>query len=126
MVINKEKEGFAHSHYITHGPSVAAIGLKVESAAAALDRAEKLCDTPFRQKVGPGELEIPAVRGVGGSLVYFLDPTSKLGKVWDVEFEPTAAPQKDSRRWTDDGRPYLAIDALRGHAVLAAFLHVAA
>ncbi len=94
LVINKEKEGFAHSHYITHGPSVAAIGLKVASAAAALDRAEKLCDTPFRQKVGPGELEIPAVRGVGGSLVYFLDPTSKLGKVWDVEFEPTAAPQK--------------------------------
>ena len=90
LVINKEKEGFAHSHYITHGPSVCAIGLKVENAAATLDRAEKLCDTPFRQKVGPGELEIPAVRGVGGSLLYFLDPTGKLGKVWDVEFEPVA------------------------------------
>ena len=88
LVINKEKEGFAHSHYITHGPSVCAIGLKVENALATLDRAERLCDTPFRQKVGPGELEIPAVRGVGGSLLYFLDPTSKLGKVWDVEFEP--------------------------------------
>ena len=87
LVINKEKEGFAHSHYITHGPSVCAIGLKVESAAAALDRAEKLCDTPFRQKVGPGELAIPAVRGVGGTLLYFLDPAGKLGKVWDVEFE---------------------------------------
>jgi 4-hydroxyphenylpyruvate dioxygenase len=94
LVINKEKEGFAHSHYITHGPSVAAIGLKVESAAATLDRAEKLCDTPFRQKVGPGELEIPAVRGVGGSLVYFLDQTSKLAKVWDVEFERINAPEK--------------------------------
>jgi 4-hydroxyphenylpyruvate dioxygenase len=88
LVINKEKEGFAHSHYITHGPSVCAIGLKVDSAAATLDRAEKLHDTPFRQKVGPGELEIPAVRGMGGSLLYFLDPTSKLAKVWDVEFEP--------------------------------------
>ncbi|HEY6025091.1 MAG TPA: TIM barrel protein [Pseudolabrys sp.] len=88
LVINKEKEGFAHSHYITHGPSVCAIGLKVDGAAATLDRAEKLHDTPFRQKVGPGELEIPAVRGMGGSLLYFLDPTSKLAKVWDVEFEP--------------------------------------
>src|SRR5262249_40741206 len=93
LVINKEKEGFAHAHYITHGPSVCAIGLKVESAAATLDRAEKLRDTPFRQKVGPGELEIPAVRGMGGSLLYFLDPTSKLAKVWDVEFEPGAAGQ---------------------------------
>jgi 4-hydroxyphenylpyruvate dioxygenase len=91
LVINKEKEGFAHSHYITHGPSVCAIGLKVDSAAATLDRAEKLRDTPFRQKVGSGELEIPAVRGMGGSLLYFLDPTSKLAKVWDVEFEPVPA-----------------------------------
>jgi 4-hydroxyphenylpyruvate dioxygenase len=96
LVINMEKEGFAHSHYITHGPSVCAIGLKVESAAAALDRAEKLCDTPFRQKVGRGELEIPAVRGMGGSLLYFLDPTSELGKVWDVEFERTSAANKEA------------------------------
>jgi 4-hydroxyphenylpyruvate dioxygenase len=88
LVINKEKEGFAHAHYITHGPSVCAIGLKVDNAADAIDRAEKLHDTPFRQKVGPGELEIPAVRGMGGSLLYFLDPTTKLAKVWDVEFDP--------------------------------------
>jgi 4-hydroxyphenylpyruvate dioxygenase len=91
LVINKEKEGFAHSHYITHGPSVCAIGLMVDSAAATLDRAEKLRDTPFRQRVGPGELEIPAVRGMGGSLLYFLDPGSKLAKVWDIEFEPVTA-----------------------------------
>jgi 4-hydroxyphenylpyruvate dioxygenase len=89
LVINKEKEGFAHSHYITHGPSVCAIGLKVASATQTLDRAEKLHDAPFRQSVGPGELEIPAVRGMGGSLLYFLDATSKLAKVWEVEFEPS-------------------------------------
>jgi 4-hydroxyphenylpyruvate dioxygenase len=91
LVLNKEKEGFAHSHYIMHGSSVCAIGLKVPSAAAALERAEKLCDTPFHQKVRPGELDIPAVRGMGGSLLYFLDETSKLGQVWDIEFDPVAA-----------------------------------
>jgi 3-dehydroshikimate dehydratase len=96
LVINQEKEGFAHSHYITHGPSVCAIGLKVQDAAATLDRAEKLHDTPFRQKVGPGELEIPAVRGMGGSLLYFVDPKSSLGKVWDVEFVPMRASNKSS------------------------------
>ena len=97
LVINKEKEGFAHSHYITHGPSVCAIGLKVESAAATLDRAEKLCDTPFRQKVGPRRAGNSGVRGMGGSLLYFLDPTSKLAKVWDVEFERTIAAGKDTK-----------------------------
>jgi 4-hydroxyphenylpyruvate dioxygenase len=91
LIINREKEGFAHSHYIMHGPSVCAIGLKVPSAAAALERAQKLCDTPFHQRVRPGELDIPAVRGMGGSLLYFLDRTSKLGQVWDVEFDKVSA-----------------------------------
>jgi 4-hydroxyphenylpyruvate dioxygenase len=96
IVINQEKEGFAHSHYITHGPSVCAIGLNVQSAKETLDRAEKLCDTPFRQKVGPRELEIPAVRGVGGSLLYFLDPTSELASVWDIEFNRVALSKNDT------------------------------
>jgi 4-hydroxyphenylpyruvate dioxygenase len=96
LVINREKEGFAHSHYITHGPSVCAIGLRVQSAAATLDRAEKLHDVPFRQKVGPGELEIPAVRGVGGSLLYFVDQDSVLANVWDVEFDPVRAADQSS------------------------------
>src|SRR5262245_60244647 len=74
IVLNVEKEGFAHSYNITHGSSVCAIGLKVEDAAATLDRAQRLLDTPFRQAVGPGELEIPAVRGLGGRLVSFTAP----------------------------------------------------
>jgi 4-hydroxyphenylpyruvate dioxygenase len=95
LVLNREKEGFAHAHQLVHGSSVCAIGLKVADAAAALDRAEKLRDTPFRQPVGPGELEIPAVRGVGGSLLYFVDSVSELGAVWDIEFEPV--PGQDDR-----------------------------
>jgi 4-hydroxyphenylpyruvate dioxygenase len=89
IVVNTEKEGFAHSYNITHGTSVCAIGLRVEDAAATLNRAQNLLDQPFRQAVGPGELEIPAVRGLGGSLIYFIDPKSRLREVWEVEFDPT-------------------------------------
>jgi 4-hydroxyphenylpyruvate dioxygenase len=89
IVVNTEKEGFAHSFNITHGTAVCAIGLRVADAAATLARAERLLDKPFRQAVGPGELEIPAVRGLGGSLVYFIDEKSELGRVWEIEFEPT-------------------------------------
>jgi 4-hydroxyphenylpyruvate dioxygenase len=89
IVVNTEKEGFAHSFNITHGTAVCAIGLKVEDAAATLDRAQLLLDRPFRQAVGPGELEIPAVLGLGSSLVYFVDAKTELGRVWDIEFEPT-------------------------------------
>jgi len=89
LVVNLEKEGFAHSFNITHGTAACAIGLAVDDAAATFDRATLLLDEPFRQAVGPGELEMPAVRGVGGSLVYFLDTKSELGRVWDIEFEDT-------------------------------------
>jgi 4-hydroxyphenylpyruvate dioxygenase len=88
IVTNLEKEGFAHSFNVTHGTAVCAIGLDVDDAAAAMDRAERLLDTPFRQPVGPGELQIPAVRGLGGSLLYFIDGKSDLGRVWDIEFRP--------------------------------------
>jgi 4-hydroxyphenylpyruvate dioxygenase len=92
LILNAEAEGFAHSHQVTHGPSVCAIGLSVADAAAQMARAEALLAQPHRQQVGPGELEIPAIRGVGGALVYFLDRHGALGRVWDSEFEAVDDP----------------------------------
>ncbi|HXC29695.1 MAG TPA: TIM barrel protein [Stellaceae bacterium] len=91
LVVNREKEGFAHSFNIAHGPSVCAMALRVGDAAATVERAQRLLDQPFRQAVGPGELNIPAVRGVGGSLLYFVDGKTELGRLWDVDFEPVTA-----------------------------------
>jgi 4-hydroxyphenylpyruvate dioxygenase len=84
LVINCEPDGFAHSHYVTHGPGVCAIALDVDDAANTMTRAEALKAHTFYQPVGPGELEIPAIRGVGGSLLYFLETA---GKNWDTDFE---------------------------------------
>ena len=84
LVINCEPHGFAHSHYLTHGAGVCAIAIDVDNAGAAMTRAEALQAHTFYQAVGPGELEIPAIRGVGGSLLYFLEGT---GKNWDLDFE---------------------------------------
>ena len=88
FVVNREKEGFAHSFQVTHGSSVCAFGLRVADAKGAVDRAIALLDQPFGQAVAPAELDIPAVRGVGGSLVYFTDETSGSGRLWDVDFQP--------------------------------------
>lgn len=100
LVINCEREGFAHAFYITHGPGVCALGLKVPDAAAAMARASALLADEFHQAVPPGQLEVPAIRGLGGSLVYFLDAGSALAAVWEREFRPL--PQ-DSRQWGDAG-----------------------
>ncbi|MBR1150279.1 bifunctional sugar phosphate isomerase/epimerase/4-hydroxyphenylpyruvate dioxygenase family protein [Bradyrhizobium sp. JYMT SZCCT0428] len=85
LVINCEPDGFAHSHYVTHGPGVCAIAIDIDDAGKTMARAEALNAHTFYQPVGPGELEIPAIRGVGGSLLYFLEAA---GKNWDTDFEP--------------------------------------
>lgn len=90
LVINTEREGFAHSAYIMHGTSVCDIGIRVEDAAATLLRARALGAEPFEQPVGPGELSIPAIRGVGGGVMHFIDGKSDLARVWEIEFEPVA------------------------------------
>ena len=89
LVINAEVDGFAHSHYITHGPGVCAVGIDTADVGRTMARAEALRADSFRQKVGHGELEIPAIRGVGGSLLYFLEREGPLGEVWEREFTPT-------------------------------------
>jgi 4-hydroxyphenylpyruvate dioxygenase len=91
LVVNCEKEGFAHSFNITHGSAVCAMALKVDDAAAALARAGQLLDQPFRQLVRPGEIYIPAVRGLGGSLVYFTDDKTDLGRHWEIDFDVPAS-----------------------------------
>lgn len=90
IVVNADKEGFAHSFNITHGTSVCALALRVDDAPETLSRAVTLLDQPFQQPAGPGEMSIPAVRGLGGSLLYFVDRKTGLDRLWEVDFEPLA------------------------------------
>jgi 4-hydroxyphenylpyruvate dioxygenase len=90
LVINTEREGFAHSSYLVHGTSVCDIGLKVDDAQATVARARALGAELFEQAVGPGELKIPAIRGVGGGVIHFIDQSAPLARVWETEFVPMA------------------------------------
>ncbi|MCW5720645.1 MAG: sugar phosphate isomerase/epimerase and 4-hydroxyphenylpyruvate domain-containing protein [Devosia sp.] len=96
IVVNSAREGLAQAAYLAHGTSVYAMGLLVEDAAATLERARALDAQPFSQAVGAGELDIPAIRGVGGGLIYFLDQTSELARVWDIEFDSLEPDQADA------------------------------
>ncbi|MDK1492041.1 bifunctional sugar phosphate isomerase/epimerase/4-hydroxyphenylpyruvate dioxygenase family protein [Sinorhizobium sp. 7-81] len=88
LVINTEREGFANASYLVHGTSAYAVGLMVDDAAATVERAKALGAEPFAQAVAPGELSVPAIRGVGGGIIYFLDERSELARIWEIEFEP--------------------------------------
>src|SRR5579872_1849817 len=83
LLINSSENSFARSHYLTHGSGVCAIAMEVDDIAAMMSRADALQAATFRQPVGPDEMTIPAIRGVGGSLLYFLQPASPN---WDIDF----------------------------------------
>lgn len=83
LLINCSEEGFARSHYVAHGSGVCAIALSVDDVHRTMARAKALDTTAFHQPVGTDELEIPAIRGVGGSLLYFLDADSSN---WNQDF----------------------------------------
>lgn len=88
IVLNNEKKGFSRNSFLEHGPSLCAIGLRVRDSLDTVERASALGASLFSQAVGSSELEIPAINGVGESLVYFIDEQSDLHRVWDIEFNP--------------------------------------
>ncbi len=90
LVINEEPEGFASSFDHVHGASVCAIGLRVCGVSAAMTRAEALGIQRFEQAVGPDEMQIPSVRGVGGSLIYFIEDGTQ-DAMWAHEFPSRVA-----------------------------------
>ncbi|NRP87140.1 4-hydroxyphenylpyruvate dioxygenase [Ensifer adhaerens] len=88
LVVNADQGGFAGASYALHGQSAYAMGLWVGDAQAALARAVALGAERFEQSLDPGEIEMPAIRGIGGGILYFLDRQSPLGRIWEIEFDP--------------------------------------
>lgn len=86
-VVNAEPDSFAQGFARAHGPCACAMGFRVVDAAAAYARAIALGAEPFTEgRVGPMELNIPAIRGIGGSLIYFVDRYGAKGSIWDIDF----------------------------------------
>jgi len=73
FIINAEQDSFAQRFARQHGPSICAIAFRVNDAAYAYKRALELGAWGFDNKTGPMELNIPAIKGVGDSLIYFVD-----------------------------------------------------
>src|SRR5881394_2650931 len=90
FILNAEPESFAQAFARLHGPSVCAIAFRVKDAAEAYARAIELGAKPVHTKVGPMELNIPAIEGIGGSLIYLVDRYGDR-TIYDVDFHPLIA-----------------------------------
>ncbi|HEY4542368.1 MAG TPA: 4-hydroxyphenylpyruvate dioxygenase [Noviherbaspirillum sp.] len=73
FIINAEPDSFAQRFARKHGPSICAIAFRVQDAAYAYRRALELGAWGFDNRTGPMELNIPAIKGIGDSLIYFVD-----------------------------------------------------
>ncbi|MBN8190142.1 sugar phosphate isomerase/epimerase and 4-hydroxyphenylpyruvate domain-containing protein [Salipiger thiooxidans] len=85
IVVNEEEDDFAGSAFNMHGTSVCDVGITVASSAETLERATALGATAFAQAPAVGQLDIPAIRGLGGSVLHFLDGSH--AEVWREEFD---------------------------------------
>jgi len=98
FIVNAEAHSFAQRFARLHGPSICAIAFRVADAKVAYERAVDLGAWGYAGHAGPGELNIPAIKGIGDSLIYLIDrwrgkhgkTTGDIGNIgfYDVDFEP--------------------------------------
>ncbi|AST33512.2 4-hydroxyphenylpyruvate dioxygenase [Ralstonia solanacearum] len=98
FIINAEPDSFAQRFARLHGPSICAIAFRVQDAALAYKRALELGAWGFDTHSGPMELNIPAIKGIGDSLIYLVDrwrgkngaQAGDIGDIgiYDVDFVP--------------------------------------
>lgn len=92
LVINEETDGHAAHAYNARGTTVCDLGILVNSAQDVITRATATGAQSFSQDLDIGELDIPAIRGLGGSVMHFIDKETGLDQVWEVEFKVEDAP----------------------------------
>jgi 4-hydroxyphenylpyruvate dioxygenase len=118
FIINAEPDSFAQRFARQHGPSICAIAFRVQDAKFAYERATELGAWGYAGKAGPGELNIPAIKGIGDSLIYLVDrwrgkngaKPGDIGNIgfYDVDFEPLpGADAQEALNPTGHGLTYI-------------------
>ena len=93
FIVNAEPGSFAQAFARVHGPSICAIAFRVKDAASAVARCVEQGAWAVEAHPGPMELNIPAIKGIGDSLIYLVDryPGNGTGvSIYDIDFVPFA------------------------------------
>src|SRR5205085_1470018 len=87
FLLNMEPTGQVADFRAAHGPSANAMAFRVKDAASALKLAVERGAVPVQGPVGPMELNIPAIEGIGGANLYLVDRYG-ASEIYDVDFRP--------------------------------------
>ncbi|MEO6432373.1 MAG: 4-hydroxyphenylpyruvate dioxygenase [Sphingomicrobium sp.] len=87
FIINAEPGSYAEDYARDHGPSACAMAFRFKDAQVAHARALSLGATDIHVAKGDGELDIPAIEGIGGSRLFFVDTYADKGTIYDADFQ---------------------------------------
>ena len=73
IILNYQPESYASFFFKEHGPSACAMGFRTRDAAKAFKNAVELGAEPMYTQAGPMELNIPAIKGIGGMPIFLVD-----------------------------------------------------
>jgi len=90
FIVNAEPNSFAQSFARVHGPSICAIAFRVKDAATAFEQCVRNGAWGVEAHPGPMELNIPAIKGIGDSLIYLVDRYAAADgagvSIYDIDF----------------------------------------
>ena len=86
LIANYEPRSPAAYFAAEHGPSACGMGWRCRDAAKAYAEAIARGAEPVEVKTGPMELRLPAIRGIGGSIIYLIDRYGDDLSIYDIDF----------------------------------------
>ena len=87
FIINYERGSPAAYFAEEHGPGACGMAFRVRDSAQAYSRALELGAQPMDVQTGPMELKLPAIKGIGGAMLYLIDRYEDGQSIYDIDFE---------------------------------------
>jgi 4-hydroxyphenylpyruvate dioxygenase len=87
LIANYEPRSPAAYFAAEHGPSACGMAFRVKNARHAYEEAVARGAEPVETRTGPMELRIPAIRGIGGAILYLIDRYGEGLSIYDIDFE---------------------------------------
>ena len=86
FLVNCEPGSFAADFAEAHGPCACGFAIRVKDAQAAYDRAIANGAEPVDHKPDTRAVPAPAIKGIGGCMLYLVDRYGDRGSIYDEEF----------------------------------------
>ena len=87
LIANYEPRSPAAYFAAEHGPSACGMGFRVRNARQAYEEAIARGAEPVETSTGPMELRLPAIRGIGGAIIYLIDRYGDDLSIYDIDFD---------------------------------------